>query len=81
MKVRKRKSFYVLDYLLELIIKNIAIWIYFSLKSGQFGLDIFEIIFFRFKFCKILSNKERLSIEKVVIVLMKIRPNLAINHI
>jgi hypothetical protein len=28
-----------------------------------------------------LSNKERLSIEKVVIVLMKIRPNLAINHI
>jgi hypothetical protein len=29
MKVRKGKSFYVIGYLLELIIKNIAIWNFF----------------------------------------------------
>ncbi len=44
MKVRKKKkkTFYVLGYLLELINKNMASWIYFPLKSGEFGLFFIE---------------------------------------
>jgi hypothetical protein len=56
-------------------------WIYFPLKSGEFGLFQVEIIFFRLKFGKNLSIEEISSIEKVAIIPINIRPNLAINHI
>jgi hypothetical protein len=66
-KKKRKKSFYILDYLLELIIKNLEILkIKNSLKSGKFGSFFLyhrEIISISRNLAKNLSVKETIGIE------------------
>jgi hypothetical protein len=49
-ETKKLESLYILDYLLELIIKNLIIWNFFSLRSGEFGSIVFmKILLYRLK--------------------------------
>jgi len=62
-KKKKKESFYVLGYLLELNQKNLAIWKLFCLRNLA-NLGIFSTenpCIFRLKFGKILHQKKKFA--------------------